>query len=716
MREISQHDLPRKRDRARPPKRRLVSRGTARFSGGADVAAHVLVSFSMTARASLAPRSFDPSLFELMVKTIKGLSMDAVQKAASGHPGMPMGMACATATLWTRHLVHDPGRPDWADRDRFVLSAGHGSMLLYSLLHLSGYDLSLDELQDFRQWGSRTPGHPEYRETPGVEVTTGPLGTGFATGVGLALAERVLAERYNRSGHALVDHLTYAVVSDGDLMEGVASEAASLAGHLGLAKLVYLYDDNGISIDGSTSLSFTEDVGKRFEAYGWHVQRVDGHDPEAITQAITAAKAERQRPSLICCKTVIGHGCPNLAGSEKTHGAPLGDAEIAATKQAMGWPEQAFHVPGEVRTGLADQAESLAKQREDWEQRFAKYRAEYPELADEFTQLMAGELPAGVTAAIPKFTVGEKLATRKAGAKILDALVDAHPTLLGGSADLAVSNGVSIGKAGVQQRSTPGGRMIHFGVREHGMAAICNGLALHGGVRPFDATFLVFSDFMRGAVRLSALMGLPVVHVFSHDSFWLGEDGPTHQPIEHAMSLRAIPNLHVMRPADAKETAAAWAYALERGDGPTAILVSRQGLPTLAESGDAAKAGAYVLWEPDNTTEDALDGILIATGSEVPLALDAARKLADQGRKVRVVSMPCWEAFEAQEAGYRDSVLPPALTRRLSVEAGISLGWDRYASAQHAIDHFGASAPAEELAEHFGFTVAAVVTRYLALQ
>lgn len=669
----------------------------------------------MTTRGTLQPRPFDATTFGLMVNTIKGLSMDAVQAANSGHPGMPMGMAHAAATLWTRYLVHDPKRPDWIDRDRFVLSAGHGSMLLYSLLHLSGYDLGLEELKNFRQLDSRTPGHPEYGETPGVEVTTGPLGSGFAAGVGLALAERILGERYNRSGHEVVDHYTYGIVSDGDLMEGIASEAASLAGHLGLGKLVYLYDDNGISIDGSTDLSFTEDVARRFESYGWHVQKVDGHDSEAISNAIAAARGERQKPSIICCKTVIGHGSPNLAGSEKTHGAPLGPAEIEATKKAMGWPEEAFHVPDAVSQGLAGLAETLAKSREDWEQRFAAYKEAYPELADEMTSLAAGEVPQAAFDAIPKFTPGEKLATRKAGAKVLDALVDAHPTLLGGSADLTGSNGVGIGKAGIQQRSTPGGRMIHFGVREHGMGGICNGLALHGGVRPFDATFLVFSDFMRGALRLSALMGLPVVHVFSHDSFWLGEDGPTHQPVEHLMSLRAMPNLHVMRPCDAKETAAAWHYALERKDGPTAILVSRQGLPILPESGDDTRKGAYVLWEPEGASADSLDGIILATGSEVWIALEAARTLAEQGKQVRVVSMPCWEAFEAQEQGYRDAVLPPGVTRRLAVEAGISLGWDRYASAQQCIDHFGASAPAGQLAEKFGFTPQAVVERYLGL-
>jgi transketolase len=669
----------------------------------------------MSVRGALDPRSLDSSLHDQMAKTIKGLSMDAVQKANSGHPGMPMGMADAATTLWTRFLVHDPARPDWADRDRFVLSAGHGSMLLYSLLHLSGYDLSLDELKNFRQLGSRTPGHPEYGETPGVEVTTGPLGSGFAAGVGLALAERILGERYNRSGHEVVDHFTYGIVSDGDLMEGIASEAASLAGHLGLGKLVYLYDDNGISIDGSTELSFTEDAAARFAAYGWHVQSVDGHDADAVAQAISAARGERQRPSIICCKTVIGHGSPNLAGSEATHGQALGEAEVEATKKGMDWPTEAFHVPDSLRTSLANLAETLAMERDAWEKRFSAYREAFPELAAEFEHLQAGKLPEGTLAAIPRFTPGDKLATRKAGAKILDALVDAHPTLLGGSADLTGSNGVGIGKAGIQQRSTPGGRMIHFGVREHGMAGVCNGLALHGGVRPFDATFLVFSDFMRGALRLSALMGLPVVHVFSHDSFWLGEDGPTHQPVEHVMSLRTMPNLHVMRPADAKETAAAWAYALERNDGPTAILVSRQGLPILPESGDDTKKGAYVLWEPEGATADSLDGIMLATGSEVWLALDAARSLAEQGKQVRVVSMPCWEAFEAQPQGYRDEVLPPGVTKRLSIEAGVSLGWQRYASASQALDGFGASAPAGQLAEKFGFTPQAVTERYLSL-
>jgi transketolase len=669
----------------------------------------------MTDRATAEPRPFDPALHELVVKTIKGLAMDAVQQAQSGHPGMPMGMAGAAAVLWTQHLVHDPARPDWIDRDRFVLSAGHGSMLLYALLHVSGYDLPLDELRRFRQWGSRTPGHPEHGLTPGVEVTTGPLGTGFSAGVGMALAERFLAERYNRSGHTVVDHFTFGIVSDGDLMEGVASEAASLAGHWGLGKLVYLYDQNGITIDGSTELSFTEDVAARFGAYGWHVQSVDGHDPGAVSSALAAARRERARPSLIACRTVIGHGAPSLAGSEKTHGAPLGVAEVEATKKAMGWPTEPFHVPAQVRQAASALAEQLAKQREAWEQRLAAYRRDDSALADELVALAAGTLPAGALAAIPSFPAGGKLATRKANNKVLAALVDAHPTLVGGSADLTGSNGVELPKIGIQSRNTPAGRFLHFGVREHGMAAICNGLALHGGLRVFDATFLVFSDFMRGALRLSALMELPVIHVFSHESFWLGEDGPTHQPIEHVMSLRAIPNLHVIRPADARETAVAWAHALARTEGPTAILVSRQDLPILEGTGEDAARGAYVVFEPPGATVPTLDGLLVATGSEVWMAIEAARTLAAEGRPVRVVSMPCWEAFEAQPAAYRDAVLPLSVTRRLSVEAGVSLGWSRWAAAQHAIDRFGASAPAGELAERFGFTPTAIAAHYRTL-
>ncbi len=659
----------------------------------------------MSTRAAFSPRVFAPDAHQQMVKTIKGLTMDAVEAATCGHPGLPMGAADMATVLWTQFLVHDPQAPDWADRDRFVLSAGHGSMLVYSLLHLTGYDLSLEELKNFRQWGSKTAGHPEYGHTPGVEVTTGPLGTGFATGVGLALAERFLADRYNREGHEIVDHFTYGIVSDGDLMEGVASEAASLAGHLGLGKLVYLYDDNHISIDGATDIAFTENVGARFEAYGWHVQRVDGHDAAAIATAIAAARAESERPSLICCRTVIGHGAPNKAGTSGVHGAALGADEVTATKAAMDWPAEPFHVPSALRTTMAGEAEARAGDHASWKKRFEAYASANPELAAEFSALMKGELPAGTLEALPSFEVGKKVATRKASQSCLTALLAAHPTLLGGSADLAGSNGTKFKDDPGQQQQSPGGRQIHFGVREHAMACICNGLALHGGVRCFDATFLVFSDFMRGGIRLSALMGLPVVHILTHDSFLLGEDGPTHQPIEHAMSLRAMPNLHVMRPADAKETAAAWRHALTRTDGPTALLLTRQGVPTLASSRDEV-VGGYVLSEG----EGELDGILVATGSEVSLAEAAAEKLRAQGKNVRVVSMPCWELFETQAD--KDEVLPPAVQKRLSIEAGTTLGWQKYARENLGIDHFGASAPAGVLAEKFGFTVDAVVERY----
>ena len=653
-----------------------------------------------------------------MVKTIKALSMDAVQKANSGHPGMPMGTAELATTLWTRFLVHDPAQPSWPDRDRFVLSAGHGSMLLYSLLHLTGYPVPLEELQNFRQLHSMTPGHPELGDTPGVEVTTGPLGTGFAAGVGMALAERILATRYNRPGHTIVDHLVYGIVSDGDLMEGVASEAASVAGHLGLGKLVYLYDDNRITIDGGTDLAFTEDVGRRFEAYGWHVQQVDGHDGEAIAAAIASARACTDKPSLIMCRTTIAHGSPGKAGTSASHGAPLGHDEVDATKRAMDWPvEPKFFVPPALRESLAGAAAALTDMRQAWEARMQAYRQAHPELAAELECLWKGELPPGTLEALPTFEPGESVATRKAGAKILAALCKVHPTIVGGSADLAESNGVHLPELESQSRESPGGRIVHFGVREHGMAGIANGLALHGGVRPFDATFLVFSDFMRGCVRLSALMKLPVIHVFSHDSIFLGEDGPTHQPIEHCMSLRMIPNLWVVRPGDAKETVGAWALGMSRklGDGPTAILVTRQGLPTLEHSRTDISCGAYVLWEPEGVAVSELHGLLIATGSELSLALEAAQRLHAQGKAVRVVSMPCWEAFAMQDEAYRDSVLPPAVTRRLSIEAGTTLGWDRWARHQQGIDRFGASAPAQVLAEMFGFTTDAIVAQYLDL-
>ncbi len=668
----------------------------------------------MSQRAALSQRAFSPSDHASMVNTIKGLSMDAVQKANSGHPGMPMGTACMATTLWTRFLVHDPADPNWPDRDRFVLSAGHGSMLLYSLLHLCGYPLSLDDIKNFRQWGSKTPGHPEVHDTEGVEVTTGPLGTGFATGVGMAAAERWLATRYNRPGHEVVDHFTYGIVSDGDLMEGVASEAASFAGHQQLGKLIYLYDANQITIDGSTDISFTEDVGKRFEAYGWQVFQADGHDDASVSAALTAARAELSKPTLIVTRTVIGHGSPNKAGKSSSHGAPLGAEEIEATKNGMEWPLEPFHVPGGLTDAIGTAIAPGVQAHVAWKTRMEAYRAAHPEVAAEFESVLAGESPDEKFEDLPAFEVGTSLATRKASAKVLVALSERFPSLVGGSADLAGSNGVGIPEGGVLSAQSGDGRNVHFGVREHGMGAIANGMALHGGMRPFDATFLIFSDFMRGAVRLSALMHLPVVHIFSHDSIFLGEDGPTHQPIEQTMSLRMIPNLHVVRPADANETVGAWKHALQRKDGPTAILLTRQGVPVLEGSTRNIGKGAYTVFEPEG--EGDLHGILVATGSEVSLAVEVAGRLQTQGKRTRVVSMPCWKAFDAQDAAYKESVLPAAVTRRLSVEAGVTMGWERYAAHQQGIDRFGASAPAGTLAEQFGFTADAVLARYLDLQ
>jgi len=650
---------------------------------------------------------------KLAVNTIKGLSMDAVEKAKSGHPGMPMGTAEMATVLWSRFLVVDPTTPDWPDRDRFVLSAGHGSMLLYSLLHLSGHGLTLDDLKNFRQWNAPTAGHPEYGHAQGIEVTTGPLGTGFAAGVGMALAERFMAHRYNRDAHNVVDHYTYGIVSDGDLMEGVSAEAASFAGHQQLGKLIYLYDDNQISIDGGTEITFTENVRARFEAYGWHVLAVDGHDGAAIAAALEAARAETARPSMICARTVIGHGAPSVAGTSATHGAPLGAEEVAATKAAMRWPEEPFHVPGMVREGFGHIMSERGDARRAWERRMEAYEAAHPEMCAEFRAQSFGTLPDGIFEGLPSYQDGESVATRKVGAKVLAALSAAHPTLVGGSADLAGSNGVVIKDLQSMQAATPTGRAIHFGVREHGMAGICNGLALHGGLRVYGATFLVFSDFMRGCVRLSALMGLPVTYVFSHDSVWLGEDGPTHQPIEHVMSLRMIPNLHVVRPGDPRETVGAWKHAMTRTDGPTAIIVTRQGLPTLTGSREDISQGAYAVWEAPG--EGDLHGIFVSTGSEVSLCVDAAVALAKESIRVRVVSMPCWRAFEDQPQTVRDDVLPPSIQRRLSVEAGTTIGWAKYASAQHGIDRFGASAPGAVVARELGMHVDAVVARFKSL-
>lgn len=649
-------------------------------------------------------------LDELAVATIRTLAIDGVQKANSGHPGMPLGAAPMAHVLWTRHLRFDAAHPEWPDRDRFILSAGHGSMLLYALLHLSGYGLGIEELEAFRQWDSRTPGHPERGLTPGVETTTGPLGAGFSSGVGMAIAETFLAATFNRPDFELVDHHTYAIVSDGDLMEGVASEAASLAGHLGLGKLVYLYDDNHISIEGSTQLAFTEDVGERFVAYGWQVVKVDdGNDLKAIDIAISMACAEKTKPSLVMVRTLIGCGSPHKAGSAEAHGAPLGTDECRLTKEALGWPGDLFFaVPDRVRERYSVAATTGGALGARWEEMFGRYERKYPELATQWKQAMAGELPEGWKDKLPVFGAGESLATRAASGKALNALAPLVPTLIGGSADLAPSNNTYLTGYGDFEPGSPGGRNLHFGVREHAMGGVLNGLAAHGGVFAYGGTFLIFSDYMRPAVRLAALSHFPATYVFTHDSIGLGEDGPTHQPIEHLASLRAMPNLVVIRPGDANETVMAWRVALERRDGPTALVLTRQNLPVLdrAELGpvDGLLRGGYVLKDAANGRPDV---ILLATGSEVEIALVAAGTLAGEGLAARVVALPSWQLFERQDAAYRESVLPADVTARVSIEAASTFGWDRYVGSTGiaiGIDHFGASAPAKVLYERFGIT------------
>lgn len=665
--------------------------------------------------------SSNTSLSDLSVNTIRFLAADAVQKANSGHPGMPMGAAPMAYAAWHRHLRVDPSSPDWANRDRFILSAGHGSMLLYALLHLSGFDLTLEDLMQFRQWGSRTPGHPENFHTKGVETTTGPLGQGFANGVGMAMAEAFLAARFNRPGFEVVDHHTIAIVSDGDMMEGISHEAASLAGHYGLGKLIYLYDDNGITIDGSTDLAYTEDATGRFESYGWQVLDVeDGNDVQAIDAAIREAKGETERPTLIRVRTIIGYGSPNKEGTASSHGSPLGDDEIALTRERLGWTASAsFHIPGDVATHMAEIAERGRKERENWDALMLRYAEAYPEESAALSSWMAGELPSDVTSLMPSFEEGSKVATRGANGTVLAALDSHMPNLVGGSADLSGSNKTEIkGRKGFQ-RDTPDGSYFFFGVREHAMASICNGMQLHGGLRTYCGTFLVFSDYMRPAIRLSALMEQPVIYVLTHDSIGLGEDGPTHQPIEHFMALRAIPNCTFIRPADGPETAGAWVAALENTTGPTLLALSRQGLPTLNPDTDKTVAnvsrGAYIVRDTDGQP----DAIIMATGSEVAVAMEAAGVLHDEGVQVRVVSMPSWELFAKQDASYREAVLPHAVTARVSVEAGITMGWERWigaAGSSVGIDHFGASAPAEELFARFGFTsenVAAHVRKVL---
>ena len=653
-------------------------------------------------------------LDELCINTIRTLAIDGVQKANSGHPGAPMGMAPMAYTLWTRFLKYNPKNPDWPNRDRFILSAGHASMLIYSLLHLTGYDLPLDELKNFRQSGSKTPGHPEYGLTPGIEVTTGPLGQGISVAVGMAMAERILAQRFNRSEHTIVNHYTYAIASDGDLMEGVASEAASLAGHLKLGKLICLYDDNSVTIEGNTRLAFTEDVGKRFEAYGWHVRRIEsGTDVGVISTAIESAQRETSRPSLICIKTHIAHGSPNKQDSESAHGSPLGEAEVRLTKQQYNWPESpTFYIPDDALEYLRKCVDQGAAWEQEWQAQFEAYAQKYPELSKEWECMVSGELPDGWESALPNFPVDKQIATRSASGKVLNALAGKVPSLIGGSADLGPSNKTTLDNYGSISAESFEGRNIHFGVREHAMGAILNGLALYGGLIPFGGTFLVFSDYMRPTIRLAALMKQRVIYVFTHDSIGVGEDGPTHQPVEHVAALRTIPNLTVIRPADATETAIAWKVALERKDGPTALALTRQDLPVLDRSkypsADMVAKGAYVLADADNAPEL----ILMASGSEVSLALEAHQELMKNGVAVRVVSMPSWELFEQQPQLYKDEVLPPDITARIAIEMGVAQGWQRYAGDKGdliTIERFGASAPAEIVMEKYGFSVQNVV-------
>ena len=661
-----------------------------------------------------------PNLDELCINTVRALAMDAVEKAKSGHPGMPMGAAPMAYVLWTRFLRHNPSDPLWPNRDRFVLSAGHGSMLLYALLHLTGYDLSIEELRRFRQWESKTPGHPEHGLTPGVEATTGPLGQGFGNGVGMAIAERYLAAYFNRPGHTIVDHFTYAIASDGDLMEGVASEAASVAGHLQLGKLIYLYDDNHITIEGDTDLAFSENVSQRFEAYGWHVQEVDGNDLRALTNALSAARAEIGKPSLLRVRTHIAFGSPNKQDTAAAHGSPLGKQEVELTKKALGWPvEPEFYVPPDALYLFREAVERGQAQQSQWQTRLDAYQTAFPELAAEWQRALQGELPSGWTERLPQFLPeGGDLATRQASGKVLNAVAPVMPTLIGGSADLGESNETVLKNQEAFHR-TPSGRNFHFGVREHAMGAILNGMALHGGIRPYGGTFLIFSDYMRPSIRLAALTHLPVIYVFTHDSIGLGGDGPTHQPIEHLASLRAIPHLTVIRPADAAETAVAWQVALERKSGPVALILTRHKLPVLdrsrLSSADLATKGAYILAEAEKTPPRL---ILLATGSEVHLALKARTLLEAKGIRTRVLSVPSWELFAEQPKSYRAKLLPARVRARLAVEAGSPFGWREFVGDRGdvlGIEGFGASAPGGVLFEKYGFTPENIAARAEAL-
>ncbi len=660
-------------------------------------------------------------LTERSIDTIRTLAMDGVQKANSGHPGTAMALAPIAYLYFHEYMAYDPQAPTWPGRDRFVLSPGHACILQYATLHLTGYDVSLDDLKQFRQWNSLTPGHPEVHHTPGIETTTGPLGQGVGNAVGFALAERMLAERYNRPGHEIIDHRVFAICSDGDLMEGVSAEASSIAGHLGLGKLTMIYDDNRITIEGDTDLAFSEDVAARYASYGWHTQRLDdGWTLDDVRAAIDAAERD-ERPSIIVLRTHIAPGSPNKQDTSDAHGSPLGDEEIKLTKAAYGWPEnEQFLVPDEVKEHM-DHRSRGAAEREAWQQRLEAYRAAHPGLAAELERVLAGELPDGWDADLPTFDADEKgAATRSSSGKAINALAARVPELVGGSADLAPSNNTHIVDAASVGVANFAGRNLHFGIREHGMGAILNGMALHGGFRVFGATFLVFSDYMRGAVRIAALSHIPVTYVWTHDSIWVGEDGPTHQPVEHLMALRVIPNLMVIRPADANETVEAWKVAMEHRTGPVALILTRQNLPTVDRALHAPAAGlrrgAYVLAEAEGGTPDA---IIIATGSEVAGALEAREMLQSEGTATRVVSMPSWELFAQQDAAYREAVLPAAVPARVSFEAGLTHGWERWVGDRGAsvgIDHYGASAPGATVAQEFGITAGAVVEAVRAIR
>ncbi len=657
-------------------------------------------------------------LDELCINTIRCLSIDAVQKADSGHPGLPMGAAAMAYVLWTRFLRYNPHDPKWPNRDRFILSAGHGCMLLYSLLHLTGYDLSLDEIKNFRQWGSKTPGHPEHFLTPGVETTTGPLGQGFGNAVGMAIAGKYLAAYFNKPGQQLIDYTIYGICSDGDLMEGVSAEAGSVAGFLGLENLIFLYDNNHITIEGSTDLAFSqEDVGKRFEAYGWFVQRLaDGNDLDAVEGAIQAARAEKDRPSLIVARTHIGYGSPHKHDSASAHGEALGEDEVKATKQNLGWPlEPAFYIPLEALQHFRGAIPAGEKLQAKWNQKLAAYRQAFPELAKDWDSYANGQLPQGWKDKIPAFSASDKpIATRSASEKVLAAIAPSLPFFLGGAADLAPSTKTYVKGLGDFARGNYGAKNFHFGIREHGMGSIVNGMAISGLI-PYGATFFIFSDYMRPTIRLAALMGVHSIFVYTHDSIFLGEDGPTHEPIEQLASIRAIPNVCLIRPADANETAIAWRLAIEHEGGPVLLVLTRQSLPILDRtryaSAGGVERGAYVLADPPS---GAPQMILIASGSEVALAAESQQKLAAEGIAARVVSMPSWDLFEKQPQSYRDEVLPPAVTARLAIEAGSPFGWDRYVGPKGAViglNRFGASAPYKVIAEHLGFTPANVVAQ-----